>query len=137
MPVYELINPSDPYTFVAPSIEVAGACAVSLSSKYGARDLATDEQTPVWFGWPEWLADRGIDNAWAKANAAAIADAFDSFLIGKPSHREDVESMLKLIPEEKREQWRNERQERHRSSLSQIGERAYQLAKQWRKLVPS
>ncbi len=137
MPVYELINPSDPYTFVAPSIEVAGACAVMLSSKYGARDVATDEQTPVWFGWPEWLADRGIDNAWTKANAAAIADAFDSFLIGKAAERADVESMLQLIPEDKREQWRNERQNRHRSSVSQIGERAYQLAKHWREVATS
>jgi hypothetical protein len=52
--LFELINPSDPYTFRAPSIEVAGAVACLLSSGFGAvcRDPGMDDlSTPVLFGW--------------------------------------------------------------------------------------
>lgn len=35
MNVYELINPSDPYTFEAPNIEIAGAAVVLLSTAFG------------------------------------------------------------------------------------------------------
>jgi len=133
--LFELINPSDPYTFRAPSIEVAGAVACLLSTGFGARCLDEgheDEQTPVLFGWNEWLEGRGINQDWIESHKAEIADAFDSFLIGKANERADVESMLALIPEDKQAQWRAERQDRHRTSLNQIGERAYQLAKRLR-----
>ena len=40
MKVFELINPSDPYTFEAPSIEVAGVVAVLLSGGFGAVNVA-------------------------------------------------------------------------------------------------
>lgn len=131
--LYELINPSDRYTFEAPSIEVAGAVAVLLSEGFGAKPVHGDgETTPILFGWNAWLKDRGIDEAWIKSHCGELADAYDSFLIGGANERADVESMLAMLPPEKREQWRAERQDRHRSSLNQIGERAYQLAKRFR-----
>lgn len=143
MPVYELINPSDPYTFEAPNIEVAGVCAVFLSTGFGAINGVDGdderERTPVLFGWEEWLKDRGIMDAsgsmeaWLAQHVDEVADAYDSFLIGGMDRREDVLSMLAELPEEKREAWRAKRQDRNRSSLNQIGERAYQLAKQIRK----
>lgn len=130
MKLYELINPSDPYTFHAPSIEVAGACAVMLSSGYGAREVGGDgEQTPILFGWDEWLDARGINIDWASAHAREIAEAYDSFLIGDAAQRADVESMLAMLPEEKRRAWRDQRQDRQRSSMSRIGEAAYAKAK--------
>ncbi|MFO0943569.1 MAG: hypothetical protein U0930_22770 [Pirellulales bacterium] len=52
----------------------------------------------------------------------------DSFLIGGPGRRADVEAMLAMLPEEKRKQWRDERQERERSSFAKIGEVAYRRA---------
>lgn len=133
MPVYELINMSDQYTFNAPNIEVAGACACLLSTSFGAKDIATGEQSPVLFGWNEWLADRGIDQQWVDAHRLELADAFDSFLIGSASDRADVEEMLALIPPEKQQQWKDSRQDRHRTSLNPIGEAAYQYAARFRK----
>lgn len=135
--LYELINPSDDYTFRAPSLEVAGACAVLLSSGFGARCLDGDseETTPILFGWNEWLQDRGMNKAWFDAHVQQIADAFDSFLIGGQNEREDVESMLALLDDDKRERWRADRQDRHRSSINQIGERAYDYAKNLRAVV--
>lgn len=137
MKLYELINPSDPYTFYAPSIEIAGAAVVLLSSNFGAKQVHDEnaESTPVLFGWDDWLKDRGIDDQWVKANRLEIADALDSFLIGGSDKRADVESMLEMLPEDKREQWKNERQDRHRSSMCQIGEGAYKMAKNLRNLV--
>lgn len=108
--LYELVNPSDPYTFYAPSIEVAGVCAVTLSSGYGAKEVGGDgEQTPVVFGWADWLESRGINTFWVRAHAREIAEAYDSFLIGDAAGRADVESMLAMLPEEKRQAWRDQR----------------------------
>lgn len=139
MTTYELINPSDPYTFIAPNIEVAGVVAALLSTSFGARAIdppAEDgETTPILFGWNEWLNDRGINDEWTKAHAGEIADAFDSFLIGNINKRKDVEEMLALLPAEKREEWKASRQDRHRSSMNQIGEAAMQNAKNWRKFA--
>ena len=133
--LYELINPSDPYTFRAPSIEVAGAAVLQLSSNFGARCVEPNQErrsTPVIFGWDEWLDEHGIDRTWIEAHITEIADALDSFLIGGANDRADVESMLAMLPEEKRQEWRDQRQDRHRSSLNQIGEHAYALARQLR-----
>lgn len=136
MITYELINPSDPYTFKAPNIEIAGVCACLLSTGFGARQVdpppPDDETTPILFGWNEWLKDRGIDNAYIDAHREEIADAFDSFLIGDIRKRKDVEEMLALIPAEKQQEWKESRQERHRTSLNQIGEAAYRYAKKFR-----
>lgn len=135
MRLWRLINPSDPYTFVAPDELVAGACVCLLSSAYGAStcDSGPELSTPMLFGWEGWLAERGITAVWCDEHAADLAACYESFLIGSPEDRADVEAMLALIPEDKREQWRADRQNRHRSSLSRIGERAYQLAASWRK----
>ena len=133
MTLYELINPSDTYTFYAPSIEVAGVCAVLLSSGFGATPARGDgESTPVLFGWQEWCDDRGINSEWVHEHREEIADAYDSFLIGGAAKRDDVESMLAMLPDEKKEEWRNQRQDRHRTSMNQIGEAAYAKAKAFR-----
>lgn len=134
MRLFELVNPSDRYTFKAESIEIAGCAAVLLSSGFGATEIGGNgESTPVLFGWNEWLADRGIDKSFIDANAGRIADALDSFLIGGANERGDVESMLAALPsDEARDKWRAERQDRHRSSMNDIGSAAYALAKRLR-----
>lgn len=136
MPVYELINPSDPYTFEAPSIEVAGVVAAMLSTGFGAQrvgDEHLNESTPIMFGWDKWMTEHGIDDDWIELHRDEIADAFDSFLIGKFEDRQDVLDMLAELPEEKQEAWRARRQDRHRSSLNRIGEAAYEYAKRLRR----
>lgn len=133
MILYELINMSDPYTFYAPSVEVAGFCACQLSPAFGATPVNGEgEKTPVLFGWDDWLEEHGVDADWVAAHQAEIADAYDSFLIGDAHKRADVESMLEMLPEQKREEWRAKRQDRHRSSLNEIGDRAYELAQAFR-----
>jgi len=131
--LYELANPSDPYTFYAPSVEVAGVAAAMLSTSFGATPVdGNGESSPVLFGWEEWMKEKGIDNEWIAEHKLAIADALDSFLIGDPNRRADVESMLEMLPDDKKAEWRGSRQDRNRTSLNQIGESAYKLAKQLR-----
>lgn len=134
MPVYELINPSDPYTFEADDIRIAGFCAAYLSTGFGARRVGdgAEESTPVLIGWGDWLKEQGITKEFVQSNATKIADAFDSFLIGDAKICEDVKSMLAELPPEKREAWRANRQDRHRPSMNQIGEAAYAAAKHLR-----
>lgn len=132
-----LINPSDPYTFRAPTLEVAGAAVAMLSTSFGARPAdGQGEETPVLFGWEAWFAARGIGRAWALAHREELAAALDSFLIGAPEEREEVERQLALLPEDQRAAWRDERHERRRSSVDDIGEEAYETARRLRLLQP-
>ena len=129
--LYELVNPSDPYTFYASSLYVAGVVAGLLSTHYVAVAVGNEEnRTPVLFGWDEWVEERGIDGEWIDNHALELSEAFGSFLIGGPERRADIESMMDMLPEEKIHQWRDQRQERERSSLHKIGEIAYQWAAQ-------
>lgn len=131
--LYDLVNPSDSYTFYAPSIEVAGVCAMLLSTAYGATPVdGQSESSPVFFGWSEWLEQKGINQDWIDLHSEEIAAAYDSFLIGDARSRADVESMLEMLPEDKRQEWRDKRQDRRRSSLNKIGENAYEFAKKIR-----
>lgn len=136
MKLYELANPSDQYTFYAPSIEVAGVAVSLLSTAFGAEPVdGKGESTPILFGWEEWFEQKGINSVWIECNRLAIADALDSFLIGSANMRADVESMLEMLPDDKKKEWQEQRQDRHRSSISQIGEAAYAKAAALRKQV--
>ena len=84
------------------------------------------------FGWAEWLEDHGIDQTFIDNNLSEIADAFDSFLIGNINSRRDAEEMLSLLPAEKQEEWKANRQNRHRTSMNKIGEAAMKYTKAYR-----
>jgi len=137
MPIYELINPSDPYSFEAPNLKIAAAAVVMLSPAFGARRCGDDveECTPILFGWEDWLSEHGIDESWVAQHRAEIADALDSFLIGDYTRRQDVVDMLDMLSPDKREEWRARRQDRHRSSLNQIGKTAYEYARRIRRAL--
>jgi hypothetical protein len=131
MMLWELINPSDPYTFRADSVEVAGAVVLFLSYRFGARTIDEEPvmQTPLLTGWDAWLEAHGIDSDWITAHRVEIADALDSLLIGSKDNRVDAEEAMNRMAPEEREAWRNQRQERLRTSLNEIGEIAYRKAK--------
>ena len=132
--LYELINPSDAYTFYADSIEVAGVAVALLSTQFGAKPADGEgESTPILFGWDKWFEERLIDSSWIDVHRLEIADALDSVLIGDACERADIEVLLEGLPMEKRETWRAERQDRRRSSMSRIGETAYENAKRLRR----
>lgn len=135
--LWELINPSDPYTFEAPNLSIAAVCAELLSRGFGARCIDPghdDECSPVLFGWDEWLKDRGIDGDWVVEHRHEIADALDSFLIGRASERKEAKEAMAMMTPEKAAEYKAARQERNRTSMNQIGEAAYKIAARLRKM---
>lgn len=131
MPIYELINPSDSYTFEAPDLTTAGVVAALLSTKYGARrvDKDEDETTPILFGWDEWLTDRGVDSDWIDDHRDELADSYGSFLIGDFSSREEFNRELQGIPnKDRQEELRKQRHDQLRSSMNNIGDAAFRMA---------
>ena len=56
---YELINPSDPYTFVADNKEIAALTVFALSTMYGAKSEDGSEEIPLLFlgGSKDWYRE--------------------------------------------------------------------------------
>lgn len=138
---YELINPSDAYTFFAPTLLIA-ACAVFVlgEGKYGAHpvDSKDTDLVPIFLfgGHDAWLKDRGVDDlpTYIDEHRCEIATCLDSFLIGTHNERCTMEKVLAEIRdpndrEKAREKWIDGR----RSSMNNIGLRAKQLAMLLRK----
>lgn len=46
---YQLINPSDPYTFLAPDLETAALTVFCLGTMYGAEPQGKGENVPVFY----------------------------------------------------------------------------------------
>ena len=135
-PLWELINPSDPYTFRAPDVRVAGMAAFIMSHAYGAKRVGGGECSPMILGWDEWAAKHGIDEQWIDSHAHELAEAFESFLIGPVEDRAEVEASISAIqsPADARK-WKLDRQDKLRSSLSAIGEAAYLAGDQFREVA--
>lgn len=126
--IYEIINPSDTYTIQSP--DFYGAAVAVLLLGQGAYGI---EGTPVMFGWDDWLMEQKIDlDTFIAAHREAIAVALESILIGDKYDREEVEEILRLMPEDQREAWLAKRHDKKRSSMNDIGSRAQQLAKSLR-----
>ena len=130
MKLFRLINPSDPYTFYAPSIEVAGLAVCMLSPQYGAAQVGGEnpEQTPIMFGWDLWLQDRGINQQWIGEHQLEVAAALESVLIGDPGERRDLDELQKRMTAEEWTEYIAERHDRLRTSMNDIGGFAHALA---------
>lgn len=135
MKIYEIANPSDAYTLEADNFLVA-AVAVALLGN-GAYGI---EGTPCLFGWDAWLKEhvpQGV-NAFIDANAEAMAAVLDSVMIGSETDRKNYHKALGLIDNPaKREEWKLHWHDERRSSLNDIGSRAWALAKKLRGLPVS
>ena len=82
---YELINPSDPYTFLAESFEVAVLTVFCISTAYGAKSKDGEKEVPLFiFGGSEaWFLGefhKTVEES-LNENKRAVADALDSFII--------------------------------------------------------
>lgn len=128
--IYELINPSDPYTFIAPDREAAALVVGILGTAYGAEATENDSDgVPVMIlgGFNEWYLDtfgRDIE-AGLKARRKDLVSALRSFVYGRPEERNIYEKAMSAIddPEKKagfKKEWQN-----RRSSMNNIGETAW------------
>jgi len=130
---YELINPSDPYTFIAKNKEVAALTVFLISTMYGARSETGEEEVPVFLiGNPEsWYQSefhRPTDEGFL-LNKKEVAKALESFMLGNFEDRQRYEIALNAITDPvKKEEFIAAWQE-GRSSLNNIGTYAHALSK--------
>ncbi len=133
---YELINPSDPYTFLAEDFETAALVVICLGPASGAKPKDGGENVPIFlFGEAvEWYTEkfgRSPDEGLAE-KVQAVADAFASFMLGDFEDRRRYEAALAAIDDpEKKARFISEWQD-GRSSLNDIGGEAHRLAERLR-----
>jgi hypothetical protein len=124
--LYTIVNPSDPYTVEAESLDVAAmACILMGQGKFAFKSLEGGEEVPVFFlgGSDKWcqknfqestmeLCDRVMD-----IKMSEVADCLDSILYGDEDERKEF---LKEVEGMSREDFvaaRAARQDRLCSSL--------------------
>lgn len=127
--IYEISNPSDALTCKGDDFVVtAVAIALLGNGNYGIQN--DNESSPVMFGWDDWFEKNGIKDLerYIKENKKEIAAVLNSVMLGSIHERQDLDAMLKLIPEHKKQQWIAERNDRRRSSLNDIETAAHEYA---------
>lgn len=140
--ILEIINPSDPYTMEADDLAVAAAAILFIGNgKLGLQDDKEETVLPL-------VAFSGVDvGEWFKAefgrdlghvfehDKLAIADALDTVLIGNKRDRElYIETRRRLSAEDVlsyRDTWHDKK----RSSMTDIGQAAWDTAKRIRDVV--
>lgn len=142
--IYEIINMSDPYTIEAKSLDVAAVACLFLGRGQYAFDPIDDNESaevPMFMfgGTDEWCQNhfhesfQSMVDRVTKEKAVELAECFESCLIGKFAERKTYQAGIELIDDpEKREKWRNKWLEDRRSSMNNIGARAYEMAKKLR-----
>lgn len=138
MNVYELVNPSDPYTFIAPDDEVAALVAFMLGTGYGAK-LDGDVVVPVFLlgGAEEWYTarfGRSIADG-VGALKEQMAESLCSMLYGSAAQRRECEDTLSLITDTENRAAFLARWHDKRSSMNDIGKYARNYGKIMLKVI--
>lgn len=137
MAVFEIINPSDPYTLKCDRFDiVAAACLFLGEGRYGLEECGGEEgkqKMPVLIfgGAMEWFQEtfQADLSEFIGHNLLAIADCLDSVVIGQAGDRLVYEQALALIPDEEgKKTWRESWHDKRLSSMNDIGARALRLA---------
>lgn len=136
--LFEIINPSDAYTIEAPDLEIAAcACVVLGQGKYAFKPLDDGgEEVPLFLfgGHDEWFTEKcgaNLDTTLERVlenRRADLANCLDSALIGSAADRREFDMMTAGDTPEQRTAKRDARHEQRRSSLNDIGGRAYAIA---------
>ena len=138
--LYEIINMSDPYTIEAHSLDVATVACLFLGRGQYAFEPIADTKTegvPMFLfgGTEEWCQKQfgeslqSLIHRVSTTEASALAQCLESCLIGSAKDRVIYSDALELIDDpQKREQWRNKWLEDRRSSMNNIGARAFSMA---------
>lgn len=141
--LWEIINMSDPYTIEADCLDAAFVACLFLGRGQYAFEPITEgiEQIPMFMfgGTEEWCESHFHEPLEVVINRMTTIQSFDlvmcleSCLIGKAADRETYTAGLNLIDDPvKRETWRTKWLEDRRSSMNNIGGRAYEMAKKLR-----
>ncbi len=131
---YKLVNPSDPYTFIADDLETAALGVFSISTFYGATNKEGEVEVPVFIigGAEEWYIEQFGRSSYdgLKVKKKQVAEALNSVVLGDFEDRRRYEAALAAITEpDKREKFIAEWQD-GRSSLNDIGTYCHKLAEE-------
>ncbi len=135
MMLYELINPSDPYTFEAKDRETAALAVFLLSTSYGAHCLTEDREdddVPIFLfgGSREWYCDtfKRTPDEGLEDLKDVVRECFRSFVYGNASDRQTYQLAIDSIADaEKRTVFIKHWQDKH-SSMNDIGDIAFKIA---------
>lgn len=131
---YKLVNPSDPYTFIADDLETAASVVFLVSTIFGATNKEGEVEVPVFIfgGAEEWYIEQFGRSSYdgLKAKKKQVVEALGSMMLGNFEDRRRYEATLSAITEpDKREKFIAEWQD-GRSSMSDIGTYCHRLAEQ-------
>ena len=144
--IYELINPSDAITFKTEDEKTAVATAILLGDgQYGLRreDGKNDYPFLLFVKGKEQIDEQlkpyfnGVDDLfeYTKVHAKEMVMAFDSVVTANESWRIEYEKTLELITDEAgRQKYKDEFNDRHRSSLNNIYACAQSMKKRFEEL---
>lgn len=135
--IYEIINPSDPYTIEGEHVTCCIAACILGEGWYGLQNADGSQAMPILaFGadvWFQQTCGKLFAEALESTPLEQLAVCFESVLCCSLRERQAYEDALALIDDTAkrqllREKWLDER----RSSLNNIGGRAYAIAAQLR-----
>jgi hypothetical protein len=142
MKTYEVINPSDPYTFQAPDRQIATLTIFVLSTKFAATCVShpgDEEDVPLFLlgGWKEWWEDTFPEEdlqATFEKRSDEVVEALESMLYGRMEDRAQFGRLTGPIEDndalrDMRIKWNDE----NRTSLNDISAAAYAAAASLRK----
>lgn len=135
--LYEIINPSDPYTMAADDVRVARCANIVLSEGcYALRDEEGKRVMPIMLAddtkeTEAWLAENIAPDtsAFMRENASKIADVLDSITLGGF----DVARKILALPQDEQVSARAKVNAKH-TSLNNISGVGQQLAAQFRSI---
>lgn len=140
--IWEIINPSDKYTLSTDDHKLAALVICLIGEgKYGGDEVSGDRKVPLFLfgGHDEWFqANFGqtFEEALSTCDKGALADVFDTVLIGGIADRMSYEKGIELISApEKRIEWRDHWHDNRRSSMNNIGVRAWNIAANLRRKI--
>lgn len=136
--LYELINPSDPYTCRADDPKAAMAVALVLGNgKMGLRDQEGEEYaTLIMFMKEDALEEHLVHlfgegglGGFMEANAPAVADCLDSVMSVGFSERRTFDEAIKAIEsDDRRDEYRAKIHDANRSSVNDFASYAWKYA---------
>lgn len=137
MLLFEIRNPSDPYTIESSSLDVAAMTSILIGQgQYGFKSLDGGESVPMFaFGGGDvWCQKHFSEDLMEMSNRvmdtklSQVADCLDSVVYGSRADREDFLIDTNGLDRDKFLLYRLARQDDKRSSMNDIGERAYRMA---------
>lgn len=142
--LYSIVNPSDPYTIEAPSLDVAVMSAILLGQgQYKFESLDGGEDVPMFAygGGDAWCQEHFKEDLMEMSNRVMdtklgeIATCLDSVLYGDAQDRKEFLEVTKDLDRPNFEAERALRQLDRCSSMNDIGSHAYKLAAKLRKSI--